>query len=111
MNGILVLIPEGKENAVSNKELQKILNLPRREVSRLIHEARLNGAVICSNNHGYYAPANDQELIDGYDTLWKKSVHGLASQKAMRAEIVRRGLKALTYEAQVREYQKQQRGQ
>ena len=99
---LLSLIPRGKEKAVSNAALQSLLHQTRREVSQTIHDARMNGHIICSGIRGYYIPDSDAELIEGYNTLWSMSVGGLASQKAMRDEIVRRGLLDQTKEAKSR---------
>ena len=89
---LLALIPKGKENAVSNEALQGLLHQTRREVSQTIHDARMDGMIICSGNQGYYIPETDAELLEGYDTLWSMSISVLASLKTMRKEIVRRDL-------------------
>ncbi len=46
-------IKAGKENAVSNCDLQQITNASRREVSKAIHELRASGQIIVSDSHGY----------------------------------------------------------
>lgn len=97
------LIPKGKENAVNNAYLQEVLHTSRREVSAAIHELRAEGHLICADNHGYYTADTDEELVTGYDTLWKKATSNLATLKSMRREIQRRNLLQLTAEAKARE--------
>lgn len=102
---LVSLIPQGRKKAVSNGCLQEQLSLTRREVSKLVHDARMSGYVI-NSDRGYYIPTTDDEYICGYDHLWSKSVSVLSSQKAVRAEIVRRGLLDQTKEARSRERKK-----
>lgn len=92
------LIPTGKKNAVTNADLQQVMHVSRREISAAIHELRAEGMIICADTHGYYIPSTDQELIAGYDCLWKKAVNGLAALRAMRREIKSKNLYPLTAE-------------
>lgn len=83
---------EGRENAVTNHDLQVMTGCSRREVSEMVHSLRIGGEIICSGNEGYFKPATDQELIAGYMTLWRKAVSNLSALKAMRREVKRKGL-------------------
>lgn len=103
MPDILELIGKGKENAVTNAQLQEIMHVSRREISAAIHELRAEGQMICADLHGYYIPQTDAELIAGYNTLWLKAVSNLAVLKPMRREIKRKDLLSLTAEAKARE--------
>lgn len=100
------VLKEGKEKAVTNADLQESLHLSRREISATMHQLRQSGHIIVGDNHGYYTPATDEELIAGYNNLWKKAVSNLAVLKPMRAEIVKRGLLPMTAEAMAREARK-----
>ena len=95
-------IKQGKENAVSNAQLQETMHISRREVSAAIHALRAEGMIICADQ-GYYMPKDDAELIAGYDILWKRAVSGLSTLKSMRAEIVKRGLLPMTAEGKAQE--------
>ena len=97
---------KGKENAVSNAQLQEIMHVSRREVSKAIHELRASGQIIVSDTHGYYIPENSEELIAGYNNLWRTAVSILAVLKPMRSEIVRQGLLPQTAEGKAREARK-----
>ena len=66
---LLNLLPTGKKNGIKNEDLQKILNTDKRGVSLQIQRARMNGAVICSGNGGYYLPQNDEEIRDFYNDM------------------------------------------
>jgi len=96
---------KGKQNAVSNETLQGMTHSTRREVSAMIHALRQKGIIIVSDK-GYYIPVSNDELISGYDILWKRSVSMLSALKTMRAEIRKRGLLSQTAEAKARERKK-----
>jgi len=59
---IISLIVVGKKNALHLKELIKYTGINNRDLRRYIEELRRNGAVIISNNKGYYFPDNDIEI-------------------------------------------------
>ncbi len=63
---LLELLPRGKENGIKSEDLQKILQTDCRGVSHQIQNARLDGALICSGNAGYYLPANREEVKEFY---------------------------------------------
>ena len=83
---------------MSNAELQNLMHLSRREISAEIHRLREEGMIICADVNGYYIPTSNEELLAGYDNLWKKAVTGLAALRVMRREIKNRGLYMLTSE-------------
>ena len=89
---LLELIPKGKENAISRKQLGTLIGETQREVSRTIHNARKAGHIICSSAQGYYKPQTDEELVEGYDKLWGPSISILSSLNPMRARLVDTGL-------------------
>lgn len=55
-------LPIGRENAVTRAELMERLNLPDRETRALVERLRRSGAVVCSDERGYYRPAGIDEL-------------------------------------------------
>jgi len=61
------LIPIGIENAVSQDELSVRSGVDRRTLRKLIFNARIRGAVICSTcngeNGGYYIPSSGAEAL------------------------------------------------
>ncbi len=62
-------IPEGKENAISLKDLSSVLGLEKRETKAQVLKARENGYMICSlasEQVGYFKPANMEEAIRCY---------------------------------------------
>ena len=57
------VLPIGKNNAISAKQLQTRLHVrSAREVRECIAAARLTGQLICSGNTGYYRPATLAEV-------------------------------------------------
>ena len=69
-------IPHGRKNAISGVDLQTVLNLDSRTVKKMIADARLNGAVICSildrDNGGYFLPKSPDEAIEYVRTEQKR---------------------------------------
>ena len=59
---ILRAIGTGEEHAVHRAELVQLTGLCERDVRRVIEQLRRGGAVICSDKHGYYMPADRSEL-------------------------------------------------
>lgn len=59
---ILNVIGVGEENAVHLSELVQLSGLSVRDTRRTIEQLRKDGAVICSNEHGYFKPADVSEL-------------------------------------------------
>lgn len=51
---ITTFIPTGKENAISTKDLMKAAKRTKREIGRLVRNARCNGDVILSDSKGGY---------------------------------------------------------
>ncbi len=70
MINILEFIPTGINNAVSMADLAVITRTDLRTVRRLVHNARKNGAVICStcdnDSGGYYIPRDVAEAVPYY---------------------------------------------
>ena len=65
---IIDLIPYGKKNAISNEELAIRLNTDKRMARKIVHQARVKGANICSTcegdvTAGYYIPLSVEEAI------------------------------------------------
>lgn len=60
MNKIKKLIPQGRDEAVTVKELSDRTGIPEREVKRLVQELRESGEPILSSGKGYFYPTNDE---------------------------------------------------
>ena len=64
---ILEFIPEGKENAISRKQLVDILRISDRKIRDIIAHARLTEVILSSDDGGYYIPLNTELLeVKGY---------------------------------------------
>ena len=62
---ILQFIPTGKESAITRETLSFALNIPDREVRKLIAQARRNQPIInLQNGSGYYLPTKKTEVIE-----------------------------------------------
>ena len=56
-------IPFGHAGAVSADYLSKLLGVDKRELRRVIEDARRDNILICGDNHGYYQPVTDKEIL------------------------------------------------
>lgn len=85
---ILSVIPTGRENAISMREIAAVLGLDStRLVRKLINEARTDGALICSGDNGYWFPANLEEVRDSYLRSRSMALSILASLKVQRLAV------------------------
>ena len=81
----------GKENAVTNKEIQQKTGLSSQKVRKIIQHLRVNNLVagICSNGRGYYIAKNMTEFDECLDSLRQrifsqmKTLHCLEKQDVM----------------------------
>ena len=80
-------IPHGKDNAIKMSALAAALHTSEREVRKIIHEARCNGAVIIGDNNGYYLPCSQEELLPYYITARKRSASGLKALRAAKRKL------------------------
>lgn len=60
---LIELIPYGRQNAISMRDLSERLNIDPRKLRALIQRERERGAPICSDweHGGYYIPLNEFE--------------------------------------------------
>lgn len=60
------LLPTGRENAVTGRELASLLDLDGREISRTIERLRADGVPVCatcdSSRPGYYLAEGSEDL-------------------------------------------------
>lgn len=82
-------IGTGKENAVTRGELVAILNLPDRQVRKLIQEARDRGEIIINaqDGAGYYLSDDVGELKRQYRLNRSRAMSVLRQQKYLRRKI------------------------
>lgn len=79
----------GVDNAVSRADLSRILNLPDRQVRRLIAMARDRGELIVSSPYGdgYYLSDDEGELKRQYRTNRSRALSILRQQRHIRNQI------------------------
>ncbi len=82
-------IGTGRENAVTRGELVAILNLPDRQIRRLIQEARDRGEIIINaqDGAGYYMSNDVGELKRQYQSNRRRALSVLRQQKYLRWKI------------------------
>ena len=82
------LLSEGKENAISAKDLTDLLGMGSvRELQQEIARERAAGAVIlstCQDGGGYYLPATDREVREFIRTLENRGKNTLAALESAR---------------------------
>lgn len=59
---LLNLIPTGEENAIPAEKLAGVLHRDKRVLRAMVSQLRRDGAVIGSNERGYFIPATIEEL-------------------------------------------------
>lgn len=59
---LLSVLPSTKEDAVTMKELSRLLGVTEREVRRCVQYARKEGFPILSGNEGYWKSDNEREF-------------------------------------------------
>ncbi len=74
---IYELLPTGKENRISAKDLCTAANIAdRRTLCSAIRRERINGALILSTkgkHGGYYKPANNAEIAEFIGTITREA--------------------------------------
>lgn len=80
------LLPVGKDNAISTKELVRITGCSSsRDLQQRISEERRAGAIICSaTKGGYFIPANREEMQGFYMVLKNRARNTLGVLKSVR---------------------------
>lgn len=87
LNDLRQHIHVGKENAIPVSQLSVKLGFSNRIIHEIIFQARLEGQHICSNNKGYFYPANNDELIEFVNGMTKRAKHQFMAIKEMRKAV------------------------
>lgn len=66
----------GKENAVTSRVLKQVYGIKGSAVRRIIHDLRVNGLAVCSDNNGYYIAKSEEELVKAINNLQSR-VNGI----------------------------------
>lgn len=62
MKTIFDFLSVGEKNAITAQELARLLGWDIREVTRVIHNERARGTLICSSSKGYFLPENTRDI-------------------------------------------------
>lgn len=65
----------------TQRELETLTGIDRREVRRVIRELRMDGVKVCSSNAGYW-------IWDGEDASWSKTKTTIARKAAHTFELL-----------------------
>ena len=82
-----IILPRGKERAVSMERLAKICCVTERQVRQLVYDARCNGIVIASGPKGYYLPVRASELEEYINIQEKRCKAGFATLPAAKEKL------------------------
>ena len=87
------LIPEGKENAISKRELMDVTGLGDRELRKAIEELRNTGMLIINlgDGNGYYISNDVMELRRQYQYDTSRAMAILKRRKYIRNYLKQRG--------------------
>ena len=85
---LLSVLPHGEQNAASTDSLLCVLGLAdSRSLRKLVARARLDGAVICSCENGYFLPENRSEIEKFYKTTRAKALSTLTILRSARVAL------------------------
>lgn len=82
---ILELIPSGAANAVSMKRLAAAVGTDPRTVRKIIADLREGGAVILSNESGYFRPELPEDLEEIRLFIRKQTARGKSSFRSVKS--------------------------
>lgn len=90
--GVIEHIKEGRENAITRRELQQLTGYPDRIIRKEIQKAKGLGAVIINEGNGYYKPCiGEVEYLRGYirseEHKAKSILKGLKNYRAVLEDI------------------------
>lgn len=89
---IIEMIPAGKDNAISMRDIGILCGLSDREVRKAILDARYNGKIICSYERGYYLPEHDTDILAWYKMAKARGLATLKSLKYARQHLKDNGI-------------------
>lgn len=72
-----------KETPRTQKELELLTGIDRRDVKRIIRALRFDGVQVCSGNAGYWLARNYDEVSRTRQRLWHEVYERLALLSAM----------------------------
>ena len=75
MDDLRNILPTGKSNAISARELAAKIGVSDWVLRDIVTEDRVKGIVICSSSAGYYLPANKDEIREFYGKKGKTFIY------------------------------------
>lgn len=97
MEDLKSILPTGKLNAISARDLAVKLGVSDRVLRDIVTAERVKGVVICSSSAGYYLPDNRDEIREFCNFMEKRAKHSfIAIQSARRALGEVKGQQAFT---------------
>lgn len=86
MEDLKSILPTGKLNAISARDLAVKLGVSDRVLMDIVTAERVKGVVICSSSAGYYLPDNRDEIREFCNFMEKRAKHSfIAIQSTRRA--------------------------
>ena len=92
------ILPAGRENALTGRDLANRFNCDIRAITQQIERERREGHPICAasgENPGYFLPANDEELETYCRRLKKRAIELFKTRQAL-VKVLRQRQEALT---------------
>ena len=77
----------GKQSAVKQADLCRRCGLRSSELKKIVQAERRNGALICSDSHGYYLPADRSETVAFYKATRAAAVSRFETLRTFRAAL------------------------
>ena len=85
MHTIAELLTEGKENAITGRELCEVLKINGRELMIAVEQERRAGTPICASTSdppGYYLARNKHEMKEYCDSLYRRGGNLFKTRRA-----------------------------
>lgn len=77
----------GKESAVKQVDLCHRCGMKSSELKKVVQTERRNGALICSDNRGYYLPAERGETVAFYKATRAAAISRFETLRTFRAAL------------------------
>ena len=96
MEGISIIdyIPHGRDNAITNRELQERLQITDRQVREYVEQARREGVIIINlqDGRGYFQTDDIEYIERQYNQNRSRAMSILVQQKPLRRKLREHGL-------------------
>ena len=81
--------PSGRDYAQSAEAMAEHLQIPKRKLSKLVTQCRIQGYIIAGDYNGYYRPASEEESRDYLNFVRKRAETSHSVYNAVRQNYIK----------------------